>query len=245
MAGRRHGVDRLAAVRAWVTERADSLGLPVSTRLLCETAVSRLDMRGAVLAVDTSLGWPETRHSTDALGAELAELQVTVGEGPYSDAWREGGPVLVADLGTPALQRRWPLFAPLAVQAGACALFTFPLRVGAIRCGTLALHRAEAGPLDQTTLVDALAFARLALRFLLDERAGLPDADDGSVDPLPLHNPQVHQATGMISAQLGVGMEEAFARLRARAFSAQRPLAAFAADVVARRVRFDPSQEMT
>lgn len=233
------GANRLAQVRAWVTERAANLGLPVSVPLLCETAVVRLGVSGAALTMEAFPGWPETRHSTDVLSERLAELQVTVGEGPGVDARREGGPVLVADLDAASSQRRWPLFAPLAVEAGAGALFTLPLCVGAIRVGTLALHRVEAGWLEPPTLADSLAFATLALGLLLDEQAGLSAMGGGpAASGLPLHSPQVHQATGIVSAQLGVGMEDAFARLRARAFADQRPLAELAADVVAHRVRF-------
>lgn len=230
------GASRLARVKEWVTDRADGRGEPVSIPLLCETAVLRLRVTGVTLTVDSAEGWPETRHSTDALGERLAELQVTVGEGPGIDVRRESGPVLTTDLDSPAGQRRWPLFAPLAVQAGARALFTLPLCVGAIRVGILALHRVDAGRLEPPVLMDALAFAELALVLLLDEQAGL--RGPAPLD-LPLHAPQVHQATGIVSAQLDVGMQDAFARLRARAFAAQRPLAELAADVVAHRVRFD------
>jgi hypothetical protein len=79
----------------------------------------------------------------------------------------------------------------------------------------------------------------MSLGLLLDEQAGLHGADD-LADSLPLHGPQLHQATGMISAQPDVAMDDAFARLRARAFADQRPLAELAADVVYRRLRFDP-----
>ena len=58
-------------------------------------------------------------------------------------------------------------------------------------------------------------------------------------DGQSLHSPQVHQATGMISVQLDLGMQDAFARLRGRAFADRRSLAEVAADVVARRLRFD------
>jgi hypothetical protein len=43
----------------------------------------------------------------------------------------------------------------------------------------------------------------------------------------------------MISVQLGVTMEEALLRLRAHAYSTERPLGEIAADVVGRRLRFD------
>lgn len=231
----RYTTSRLIQVSRWIAEEAAELDAPVSARALCRAAVTRLGVSGAVLTVDTS-GWPEVGCATDALGERLAELQVTVGEGPAVDVWRGGGPTLIADLDAPSGQARWPMFAPLAVEAGAAALFALPLCVGAIRVGVLSLHRLDAGHLDAATLIDALAFAELALRLLLDEHAHLAAADG---DGLPLHNPQVHQATGMVAAQLGLGMADAFAHLRARAFAEQVPLGALASDVVARRRRFD------
>jgi hypothetical protein len=233
----RYTTSRLAQVGRWIAEKADELDVPVSVGALCEAAVVRLGVSGAVLAVDTS-GWPEIRCATDALGERLAELQVTVGEGPGVDVWRGGGPVLVTDLDAPSSQARWPMFAPLAVEAGAASLFALPLCVGTIRAGVLSLHRLDAGHLDAAVLTDALAFAELALRLLLDEQADLNPASVAE-EGLPLHNPHVHQATGMVAAQLGVGMADAFAHLRARAFAEQVPLSGLAADVVARRRRFD------
>jgi hypothetical protein len=238
------GISRGAQVRVWVVERASALGVPVSIAVLCETAVDRLGVTGMTLTVETSGGWPETRHATDILGARLAELQVTVGEGPCLDVWQDGGPMLVPELDAPATQLRWPLFAPLAVEAGACALFALPMSIGVIKVGVLALHRSKAGPLDPAILVDCLAFADLAMQLQLDEQSGLDGANGRGLE-LELRTPQVHQATGMVSVQLGVAIDEAFLRLRGRAFADQRSLAELAADVVARQLRFDPSDEAT
>jgi ANTAR domain len=49
----------------------------------------------------------------------------------------------------------------------------------------------------------------------------------------------VHQASGMVSAQLEVSVGQALIRLRAYAFGNDRPLAEVARDVVARTLRFD------
>ena len=49
----------------------------------------------------------------------------------------------------------------------------------------------------------------------------------------------IHQATGMIAAQLDDTIANALARLRAAAFGSGRPIYDIAQDVVERRVRFD------
>ena len=54
---------------------------------------------------------------------------------------------------------------------------------------------------------------------------------------------EIDQASGMLTVQLGVGIEEAFVRLRAHAYAQGRRLADVAADVVARRLRFPPDAE--
>ena len=49
----------------------------------------------------------------------------------------------------------------------------------------------------------------------------------------------VHQATGMIAAQLQCDVDEAFARLRIRAAATNQTLQETALDVVGRVIRFD------
>ncbi|MFF1674722.1 ANTAR domain-containing protein [Streptomyces sp. NPDC058256] len=97
-------------------------------------------------------------------------------------------------------------------------------------------------------LADALAFADLATLVLLDSRideTGGPRGG-GREDP-GAYRAEIDQATGMLTVQLGVGIEEAFVRLRAHAYAHERRLADVAADLVARRLRFslgaDPIQD--
>ena len=49
----------------------------------------------------------------------------------------------------------------------------------------------------------------------------------------------VHQASGMVAAQLGASIAEGLIRLRAYAFANDRTLTEVAEAVVARRLRFD------
>jgi hypothetical protein len=88
-------------------------------------------------------------------------------------------------------------------------------------------------------LADALVFTDIALRLLLDASYGVVRfPGDRPLDGMSETRAGVHQATGMISVQLGVSLEEAFVRLRAHAFASNAALGDVAAAVVDRRLRF-------
>jgi hypothetical protein len=230
--------ERTARVWAWIAAARES-DAPESLATLCRAAAARLAVDGASVTV---LGGPAVREplsATDELSAQLEELLLTTGEGPGAEDFRYGSPMLIPDL-APATER-WPGFAPAAVAAGARALFAFPLQAGAIRAGVLSLYRGQPGPLTPQQLADALVFADIALQLLLDSYAGISgSAEYRPLDGLSDSRAEVYQATGMISVQLGVSLEEAFVRLRAHAFSADTPLDDVAGDVVGRTLRFNP-----
>src|SRR5690606_33209169 len=143
-------------------------------------------------------------------GARLSDLQFTLGEGPYVDASHGGRPVLVADLTEVEFQSRWPSFAEASLGFGLHAVFALPLRIGALQVGVLSLHRRTPGHLTAEELADALVFADAATLLVLDRST---TADDRAPQLRITHRVSVHQATGMIMAQLGVTVEEAFVRL--------------------------------
>jgi hypothetical protein len=183
---------------------------------------------------------------TDPVSEQLAELQLTLGEGPCHDVLASAAPVLADDLGDGPVARRWPAFTPGAGQLGAAAVFAFPLAIGAIRAGTMGLHRSSPGPLTRSQLGDSLLLADAATVMLLD-RAGHNGDEaaggarlDGQAPALAAHRAEVDQATGMLTVQLGVTAAEAFARLRAYAYAQDRRLAEVAGDIVARRLRLRP-----
>jgi AmiR/NasT family two-component response regulator len=55
-----------------------------------------------------------------------------------------------------------------------------------------------------------------------------------------VHRAEIDQATGMLTEQLGVGIAEAFIRLRSYAYAHDRRLSDLAGDIVARRLRLRP-----
>ena len=103
---------------------------------VCAAAVTAVEVSGAWLSAARGTDAGHLMLVTDEVSEELAELQLTLGEGPTDpDASASGGPVLASDLGDMEADRRWPVFAPAAREAGAAAIFAFPLRIGAIRAG--------------------------------------------------------------------------------------------------------------
>ena len=205
--------------------------------LLCDACVGGLPgVGGAGLAVMTSLPAQQVRYASDPVSVRVEELQVTLGEGPCVDAFTGGHPVLATDLNDAYWLQRWPVFAPAAVSAGARSLFALPLQVGAVRLGVIDLYRPVPGALAGDDLAEALAFADAATELLLAEH--LPGGQIAGSAQLFSHRAVVHQATGMVSAQLTIPVQEAFLRLRARAYSTDRTLEEVARDVVDRRLRF-------
>jgi ANTAR domain len=202
-------------------------------------AMAAVGVDGAALTVTLAASPRETVYASGAVASELAELTLTVGEGPGIDALA-GSPALAADLGSAECEARWPVFAPAAVDAGARAVFALPLQVGGARLGVMDLYRAQPGPLDADELADALLLADTACAVLLDLTPGEHPTSRREPESARPQHPEVHQATGMVIVQLGVSAAVALVRLRAYAYTHDRRLRDVAADVVARRLRFSP-----
>ena len=218
---------------------------------VCAAVVPGVQVTGAWLsaALDAQAG--HLMQVTDEVGKQLAELQLTLGEGPLFDVSVSSGPVLASDLADGEFRARWPAFAPTASRAGAAAIFVFPLVVGAIRAGVLGLYRDRPGPLSGFQLGDALVFADTATMLLLDaqdraaEGIGPGAGPGGQPAGLASHRAEIDQATGMLTEQLGVSITDAFVRLRAYAYVNDLQLADVAGDIVARRLRLFPDPDLS
>ena len=181
--------------------------------------------------------------TTDDVSALMEQLQYTLGEGPCVDAYNHDRPVLEPDLANPA-RPRWTAFAGPVIAAGVGAVFGFPLQVGAVRLGALNLYRAYPGPLSDEEHADALVMADVSAAAVLMMQANAPpgklaeELETGSE-----FRYVVHQAAGMVAAQLEVTIAQAMIRLRGYSFGNDRPLTEVAQDVVTRRLRFSPEGE--
>ena len=132
---------------------------------------------------------------------------------------------------------RWPVYAAAVVErAGVGAVFALPLQWATINLGVLDLHRKAAGSLPPAQLRDVLGAADIAALMLLGLRTD--PGEDRVWERSWGNRVEIHQATGMVLAQLDLSATDAFARLRAYAFLEHRLLGDVARDVVARRLRF-------
>ena len=172
-------------------------------RLVC-AASTGLDVDGAVVTLKSIDGSEAIAAASDAASRGRAELEFSVGEGPAHDAFSDGAPVIVADLGGP-LGDTWPGYAPAGRVAGIGAVFAFPLQVGASRFGVLSLFSDVPRVLEAAETSRCLALSALATEMLLDSSAA---TSDGEIDPdlksaLGFRS-EIYQAQGMLMVSLGV-----------------------------------------
>jgi hypothetical protein len=218
----------------------DVPGIGGHLRRLCSTVTRTLPATwaGVSLIEDGQVGGAIAGN--DAYARELEALQFNLGEGPCVDSVHARRPVLESDLRGSGYGR-WPAYAREAYKRGARGVFAFPLQAGAVCVGALDVYQDRSQELPPQAIASALTFAELALEVLLDEHALSRDGDmpEGVGDAMAPRM-VVYQAQGMLTVDLGVGLAEAMARLRAHAFVEGRPLADVARDIVEGRLRLEP-----
>jgi hypothetical protein len=226
--------ERLATVLARIS--ANDRGFAMPSEAACEASVALLGVSGAQLTLMHGRSRGASRYATNQIGALLENLRFVLGEGPCEHSLRSGVPVLAGVLDSWENHQRWPLFTLSAGATGAQAVFAFPLRSGAIHLGALVLHRTSPGPLTSEQVADAYVVTDIVMSLVLDELSRVDD-DVPPLEGMPLNRAEVHQATGMLSVQLGVGMDEALVRLRAHSFAHAKPVVEVARDIVTRHLR--------
>jgi len=207
---------------------------------ICELCVDALAVTGAGIAMVTAAGHRGVVCATNDVSATIEDLQLTLGEGPCVDAAVAGSPVLLAD----SVDRRtWRWNAGrrswMARQRQESRLCS-PFRCGSERSASAfsTFTGINLGKLSKEEMTAALVAADAAAMAVLHLDVDGAEAFTDDHESRAAYQLQVHQATGMVTAQAGVTIDQAFLMLRARAFADSRPLAELAAEVVARRVRF-------
>jgi hypothetical protein len=240
------GLDDRARVLALIAQQPapprDRDGVMGSVGSLCAAAARALSASGTAVTVMAEDGERGATVASDLTSERIEELRFLLGEGPGTDAFADRRPVLVPDLAGDAVAR-WPVYTPAAVDLGIRAVFAFPLQVGAARLGVFEVHHVRPGRLSPVELRYALTFADVALTTLLEGQENAPQgaAADGLAGAVE-RRAELFQAQGMVMVQLGVSLIDALARMRAHAYAEDQQLGEVAADIIARRLRFDPDQ---
>jgi len=202
---------------------------------LGERCVELFDAAAAGLLLADGLGTLRLMAATSE-AMEVVELfQLQNAEGPCHDCYRSGEPVEVEDLA--GAGAHWPLFAPVAADAGFRSAHAFPLRLRGQVLGALNLFRTVPGRFEPADVAFAQALADVATIAIIQHRAAHDAQALSEQLQLALNSRIViEQAKGVIAEQAGLDMDQAFARLRAHARRHQRLLGEVAQEVIDRRI---------
>lgn len=200
---------------------------PLAMRL-CEACVDMLQAQGGAFTVSAEPGGRQA-VSTPGMFEQLEPLQEILGEGPVHKALTEDRLVVLRIDGVliEGAINEFPVFSQMAESVGDdVTLYAVPMRAGKRVVGVLSLY-VTADPVarsaqDLQVLADAVGMSLLGDVESLDwsERARL------------------HQATGMVLAQLRVPPDDALAVIRAHAFSHSMSLLSVAEAVLERHLTF-------
>jgi len=195
---------------------------PLATRL-CEACVDILRAQGGALTVSAAPG-ERLGVSTPGTFERLEPLQEVLGEGPVHQALAEDRVVVMRVDGPTSA---YPVFSQVAgAVGGEVTLYAVPMRAGGRVVGVFSLYLTA----------DSLARSQEDLQFLADAVGASLLGDVESLDWS--EKAQIHQATGMVTAELRLPPEDALAVIRAHAFARSTTLQSVAEDVLDRRLTF-------
>jgi GAF domain-containing protein len=199
--------------------------------MLTERSVELLQADAAGLILVDSQGQLHVLASTteQARVLELFELQAS--EGPCLDCFVTGQPVVNIDLAE--VEARWPQFQAATIAAGFRSVHALPLRLRGQVIGAMNLFCRHQSSLSDDDIAVGQALSDVATIGLLQERTVrhgeiVAEQLQGALNSRIL----IEQAKGVLAERAGIGVDAAFAMLRAYARRNGRKLSAVAAAVI-------------
>lgn len=207
---------------------------PLADRL-CRSATGLLGADGGAITLAYTSADRLTVCVTDDRAARLEDLQDLLGEGPGHTASATGRQVhLLVGCGDP----RWPQFDSSALGAfGPISVHAIPIRPDHTTLGVFTCHHSPARELLLGTVTVQFLIDAVGIALLRDPAAHLIDAGPNGAGPWSGRS-RIHQATGMVVAQLGIEPGDALALLRAHAFAREITLEQIATAVTGRVLDF-------
>jgi GAF domain-containing protein len=174
-----------------------------------------LDIAGSGVALVDGGHLTGAAASSEAV-ADVARVEEKHQEGPCVETFRSGRVTLVDDLGRE--RDRWPHVVAQAVDGGLGAVAAVPLGGDGPPVGVLALYHHTPRPWAEDEIRAARLLADVATGYVanaaeLDRQRRTADQLQHALDSRVI----IEQAKGMVAAQRGVSVDEAFKRLRKHA----------------------------
>ncbi|MFI6517881.1 GAF and ANTAR domain-containing protein [Spirillospora sp. NPDC050679] len=177
-----------------------------------------------------SHGCPRTVASTDALAAQVDEVQYGLDQGPCMHALRSGEQVRIPDLRD---DRRWGGYAVRAMAHGVRSSLAFPLRNNGETLGALNLYARRAEAFDEAAVRRAELFAQnasgaLSIAIRLTRQVAMTKQLQAALASRAV----IDQAVGVLVAQRRIPSAEAFEMLRTASQNRNVKLRVLAARIV-------------
>jgi len=204
---------------------------------LCDPFVGLFPVDGAAVSLLGARVGQSTVCSSSTTAARLDEIQLDSGDGPCWQAMETRKTVVAADIRSMP-NSSWRGFLDIlredAIVDEVGSMYALPLVVGSLEIGAIDLYSSGVGVLSRPQLQEATTLARIAAWQVL--RRVLSDEVDATHSSGPRR--EVHQATGMVLAQLNISAQDAELMLRAHAFATGQTVLDVAVDVIERRLDF-------
>lgn len=201
------------------------------TSQLTEDCARLLGVAEAGLLLADAGGVLHLLAATSSHVRKLEVFQLQREEGPCLDCFRSGMPVSVADLA--AEQARWPRFSAVAAEEGFASVHAIPMRLRDQVLGALGLFGSSPGALSEEDAAVARALAHVASIAIVHQNHSLPASNVLSgLQAAVASRRLLEMAKGVIAELEGIGMDEAFVRLRRYAHLHQQRLSEVARQVV-------------
>src|ERR1700712_3277383 len=209
-------------------------GVSLAARL-AQACVTLLEVDGASITLEAATPNRVTLAATDQIAAELEQLQDVLSEGPCWDAYLSGSSQ-TTNL-TPEQDPQWPQFGPAARQAvGLRTVYGLPMTPHRQTMGVLSAHLAGTNTELPIGLEASVFLAdTIGAALLLDPQQHDPNGQGGPWSG----RARVHQATGMIIAQLRISPDDAMAILRAHAYAHNTGLDDIAEQIIRGTLNFE------
>ncbi len=210
-----------------LTEATVSTALATLTSLAADTIPAST---GAGISLLDERGTRTTSAATDALVAELDDLQYELDEGPCLTAWRER---TVVRSGGPE-EQRWPEWLRRSRTLGLRSYASAALLSGDDALGAIKVYSTEDGAYDDRDVDLLRRFALQAAIFVANVRThqAAERLSEGLKETLRARD-LVATARGIIMARNRIGPGEAFQELIAESHRSRRPLHEVATSLVA------------